>query len=938
LSDPPEGITAVAPPQTTAITPIAHRSGMVPNLGWLIRKLLGGLFNGVVFPRAGIEQLRELSSHSTVVYVVRARSLLDYVYFNSAFLEHHIPLVRFANGVRTFALRPFWGGLRALFRRRRGIDSDVLYFRSVMAEGAPTLLFLRRPKELMTGPSDFAKPFIEAALQQEDDERPVVFVPLLLVWDKHPENNERTLFDEVFGTNQAPRMFRKMLYVLRNAYESFLNLGAPQVTVGAALTRQEFVRSGTASFALTAKRLEAAVEQERRVIVGPGVKPARQLRDEILTDERTQHAIRETALETGQDVATLQKQAGKQIKEIAADFSLFMIKLFSSVLYGVWSQIYDGLEIDEAGFERLRELSRDSRIVLVPSHKSHVDYLVLSYVFYRGGLIPPHIAAGVNLSFWPLGPIFRRCGAFFLRRSFSGDPLYPKIFNAYLVKLLEEGFSIEFFIEGTRSRTGRLNPPKYGMLNMIVEAFRSGDMDRLSFVPVSVGYENIIEGSSYRSEIGGGEKRGESIGSLLRTPQILSSKYGRAYVEFGEPVELSEFLETSHTVDPEAGEDESLARSVRRLAYRIIHRINDVTTVTPSALAALVVLNNPAKGMSEASMARELGFVVSFLRERQARMSLTLRTALDASVARIHSPTQHSLAVDDFDDFDRDYVEEAALPSADSVVRLTDEAMGHAVLPSLREALNLLGSRDNLVERTEIEQELLYLVPDDKRTELAYYRNNIIHYFVPEAVFATALYVVEGSELELDAVRQYTHFVSRLFKYEFCFDERSRFEEVFQRTLRYFEARGWVERDDPTSDCLRVTDPPPAGAEFLRGLLIPNVEAYYLAAVSVSEFASEWIEPKALSKRALIRGEAMHVKGELLYRESIAKPSLENAYRVFREWGVIEQQSTQRGRKTVKEWRTAEDYRGDLLTELQDDLRAMVAQQKRAPGELLRRI
>ncbi|MFT4704921.1 MAG: hypothetical protein ACI81R_002629 [Bradymonadia bacterium] len=98
------------------------------------------------------------------------------------------------------------------------------------------------------------------------------------------------------------------------------------------------------------------------------------------------------------------------------------------------------------------------------------------------------------------------------------------------------------------------------------------------------------------------------------------------------------------------------------------------------------------------------------------------------------------------------------------------------------------------------------------------------------------------------------------------------------------------------------------------------------------------MEPKALSKRALIRGEAMHVKGELLYRESIAKPSLENAYRVFREWGVIEQQSTQRGRKTVKEWRTAEDYRGDLLTELQDDLRAMVAQQKRAPGELLRRI
>ena len=919
--------------------PGRHPSAMVSRHNAVARALFGAIANGVAFHRSSIDTLRELEAAKTVVYVLNTRSTIDYLYFNVAFLKHNIGLVAFANDIRTWKARPLLQALRSLFRGRRGLPDDLSFFERVVRAGASAMLFVDRPRSLTSQARRFSLPYFLKLLELEPDVRAnITLVPLVLIWDKHPDRAQPSLLDEVFGTNQAPGFLRKLVQMGRNAYESFLNLGQPQVLVGTPLSLASYTSEGRAADGeqlLT--DLRDTFDRERRIVVGPGVKAARTLRHEILTDPRTQRAISEVALESGQDIATLQKQAGDDLKEIAANFSMQVIKVMASILSVVWNQIYDGLEVDERGLERVREVARESRIVLVPSHKSHVDYLLLSYVFYRQGLTPPHIAAGVNLSFWPLGPLFRRAGAFFLRRSFSGDPLYPRVFNAYLIKLLEEGFFLEFFIEGTRSRTGRLNPPKYGMLNMLVDAFLSGGIERLQFVPVSVGYENIIEGSSYRQELGGAEKRSENIGSLLKTPQVLVSKYGRVYVEFGEPIDTSTFLERYHPDPGLIPKGDELARTVRRLAYRLIHHINAVTTVTPSALAALVVLNNPARGMEESNLAREVGFIVSFLRERQARMSLTLRTALEASAARIHLPSQQTLEEDDFDDFDRDFVDHTALPSADSVVRLTDEAMGHAVLSSLREALALLGKK-KMVEVQTVDDERMYVVPEDRRTELSFYRNNIIHYFVPEAVFATALYVVEGTRIDLDAIRSYTHFVSRLFKYEFCFEERRQFEDVFQRTARYFEARGWIERDASDPDLVLVTDPPPAGAEFLRGLLLPNVEAYYLAARSLSDFALEWVDARTLMKRALSRGAAMQVKGELIFSESVAKTSLENAYRVFREWGVTEQRDVTRGRRSIKEVRVTEDYRSTLLEELQEDLKAMIARQKRAPGELLRRI
>lgn len=909
---------------------------MVTVTGQLVAWVLARLLSGVVFTSRAVDQLREIDTSGPVVYVLRSKSLIDYLYFNIAFQRHGIRLVRFANGVNTWSVRPWYSALRTLLRGRRGLPNDEACFRSAVRSGEPTLLFLDTAANSHGGRGTLARRFLQQLLELERDAPTgATLVPLLLVWDKNPDRDQPTLLDEVFGTRQNPGFFRKLLLVAKQTWESFLHLGAPQVQVGtpvsAAMVRDEVPDA-------LARRMREAVDLERRLIVGPEVKSARRIREEVLSDPRTVGAIQEIALSTGEDFGALQVRAASSLQSIAADFSMLMIKVLSSLLTAIFNQIYDGLDIDVDGLESVRDLGRRKRVVLVPSHKSHIDYLVLSYVFYNHSLIPPHIAAGDNLSFWPIGPVFRRAGAFFLRRSFAGDPLYTRIFNAYLVKLLEEGFFIEFFIEGTRSRTGKLNPPKYGMLNMLVDAYAGGGVGDLAFVPVSVGYENVIEGSSYQAELEGGEKKTESLGGLLRTSRVLQSKYGRVYVEFGDAIDAGEFLSTHHPAGLADAPRDDVERTVRRLAYGIIHGINAVTTVTPSALAALVILNYPARGLDANALVREVGFVIAFLRERNARLSGSLQTALAARHASIRSVRTTPLDVAAFDDYDQEFVapvDPDALPASTSVVRLTDEALGEAARPALEEAFRLLATKD-LIEVREVADERVFVAPEERRTELAFYKNNIIHYFVPEAVFATAVYAVEGTRIDREDVRSYARLLSRLLKHEFCFEERSRFDDVLAGTTSYFVDRGWISVG--ADGRIDVTDPPPAGVEFLRGLLIPTIEAYYVAARGIAELATDWVEERALLKKVIARGKALHLKGEIQYGEAYSKATLENAVRVYREWGVVVTREDTRARRKVRELRVSDEYAGELVAELQADLAALTARQRRRPGEFLRRV
>jgi glycerol-3-phosphate O-acyltransferase len=912
---------------------------MVDRPGRILTWVVTWLLRSVVFARRQIDAVRDAQQRGSVVHVLPSRSIIDFLYFNVSFLQHDLQLARFSNGLNTWGLRPMGASLRALFRRRRSEEEERRAFRGLVDAAVPTALFLTRPGHRADRDAGYVLPWLEEVVRSARAlEGPVLLLPMTVIWDRRPNHHRATWLDDVFGTRQDPGFFRRLLYVAQNVWQSFLQLGEPTVQLVAPIDVRAVIDAlPSATDTLVAAHVRDLLldtfERERRVAVGPAIKSAARMRDEILDDHRTRDAVLQVARDQAAVPAQVFKRSSRILTEIAADFNLLFIKLLSAVLTLVWNQIYEGIEVDHEGLERIRETARDHRLVIVPSHKSHIDYLVISYVFYRNGLLTPHIAAGLNLSFWPLGTIFRRSGAFFLRRSFAGDPLYPILFNAYLVKLLEEGIPIEFFIEGTRSRTGKLNPPKYGMLNMIVDAYRSGEVDQLAFIPVSVGYENIIEGSSYRAELQGGEKKNENIGALLRTPQVLGSRYGRVYVEFGNPIDAGNFFAQYHGDSKGSLQRTDLDRTVRRLAYRIIHSINDVTTVSPSSLAALILLHARTGALAADELVERAGFVLDLLRSRDARMSRTLRANVNRHLARIARSERPSIDPSAFDEFDREYIEAANADTAAWKTAVPPEvALGEAVVEPLNVALELLAKK-RLVERTDRG----WSCPPDRRIELAYYRNNIVHFLVPDAVFASAVCAARRADghVPLSEAAQYAAFLSRILKYEFCFEERREFQTVFDRSCAWFVEREWLHHPEPSTLVLSEESD---AMRFVRQMLLPTLESYWLAALTLTGMGADTVDERTLTRRTLQRARQLQTLERLRLPESMSQPTIENAWRIFREWGVLEAVTETGPRRRGRLYRLESAYHSPLLGELVDVLLHLRDGQARATGDLLHRI
>jgi glycerol-3-phosphate O-acyltransferase len=908
-----------------------HRSSMLERLGWVLRWLSRFLFAHVLFETRCIDNVRDAAERGRVVYVMRSRSLFDYLYFNVAFLEHDLPRAAFANGLTTSWLRGPWAWIKRLFSSAP-TDDDSEAFQALVHRGESTFLFLEKPRHDREENLEFSQKYLTRLVRaQRASDEPIYVLPLLLIWEKRPDPKRAGFLEEIFGTAQSPGFTRKVVGFFQTVWQSFLKFGQPMVQVSSGLHLGDFLReypnAGLSDASeLLRDRLMDHLRQERHAILGPTEEPREQLHRELLQRPDVTRELARLADEEDEDEATLRERVHEQIEEIAAQPSLLMLKFFSSVLSLVWYRIYDGFEIDREGLEQVREAAKSSSVVLVPSHKSHIDYLIISYIFYHYGLRCPLIAAGENLDFWPLGPIFRRAGAFFIRRSFAGEDLYPTVFREYLIRKLEQGYPVEFFIEGTRSRTGKLVKPKYGMLDMIVRAHASGRLDPVKIVPISVGYEKIIEEQSYRNERLGADKEGEGLTQLLKTPTLLTSEYGRLYVQFAEPIDLGDYL-ASHGLDRVDPADDALDDLTVQLAHRINYDINAVSIVTPTALVAMVLLNNPVRGTDRRRFLRSVGFLIYFLRRERPS-------------ARLSNPLEDAIR--------------AASPEDDATDRTPEAILGEAVADVLDEAVQLFEDNDQ-VEIVETRGELFYSVPDEGRLELAYYRNNIVHHFVPEALLATALHRFRGPAIEVVDAREETYFLSRLFKYEWIYEESTEFDNVFRRTLECFDRSSWLELDasrdsqsvaserdvdtsgaydippgaspDPPEDAsldstVRMRGPFPVELEFFRRTILSFLESYAIMATQLSTLEEETsIQRRTLVEEALERGKNDYLRGRILYYESLSKPTFKNALRLFEDWGLLERTSDEDEPTAYRlSGRAAEGEALDLLQRHLDEL------------------
>jgi len=510
-------------------------------------------------------------------------------------------------------------------------------------------IFMRRPQRRRHSP--IVARLLEAVREGRVDD--VRIVPVTVLIGRAPDK-EQSITKILFSENwELGGRIRRFLSTLINGRSTFVQFGRP-VSLVEALNHADADtadQDGERSLRRISRLLRVHFKRVRTAAIGPDRSHRRTLVDHVVRSETVRQAIAAKARRDKTEIYQAEAAARKYAREIAADYSYSFVRIAEILLGWFWNRIYRGVQVFHFG--AFREAQSGYEIVYVPCHRSHIDYMLLSYILYRRGFVPPHIAAGVNLNLPVLGRFLRFGGAFYLRRSFRAQPLYSAVFNEYVRTIIDKGVALEYFVEGTRSRTGRSLPPRAGMLSITVRAFLRDRKRPLLFQPVYIGYERLAEGSSYISELSGKRKKPESLSDFRNVINILRKNYGQVQVSFGEPIRLNSLLDqyapdwADQPLEP-GDKPEWLAPVIQDLAHRVMVNINGAVHVNPINLLAAALLATRKQALDEEDLEAMIGVYQRLIRmtaysDRVTITDLTpgqvIEYGLDLGVIERHSHT-----------------------------------------------------------------------------------------------------------------------------------------------------------------------------------------------------------------------------------------------------------------------------------------------------------
>jgi glycerol-3-phosphate O-acyltransferase len=671
-------------------------------------------------------------------------------------------------------------------------------------------------------------------LLENHPEVDIELIPVTVLWGRSPDKEDswfKLLFTDTWAT---PGTVKQLVNIGLHGRQSYLEFHQGQ----SLRTLVEFARKthpnlSPATYILNT--LNKYLDGQREVVLGPDLSDRRNVMHSLIKSKDVQEAIRRESIRSKVSMIESERRAIAYLNEIVSDYSHSAVHFADMALTRLWTQLYDGVEVHN--FSTVRELAKDYEIIYTPCHRSHIDYLLLSYVIYKRGMMVPYIAAGDNLNMPFVGQLLRGGGAFFIRRTFRGNGLYTTVFKEYLYSILSRNTPLEYFIEGGRSRTGRLLPPKTGMLAMTVHSHLRGRSKPIVFLPTYIGYERLMEGSTYVGEMQGKPKESESIIGILKTLRKIERIFGKVHVNFGEPVFLDDMLK-KHGADQikiEKNDDpvpQEVSDAVNGSANAILENINRAVVINPVSLLSLILLATPKHTLDEEICIKQL-------------------------------------------DVYRNLV--AALPY--------DERT--QVTPLSGKEIIAYGLKLKLIKRIKHVLGDIIAIEDNQAVLLTYFRNNILHAFVLPSLIA-ALVEHNGSIRRGDLINVirtlYPFLKAELFlkwqdedlKDQIC----AYVEALIHAELISIDTEGNLESPAPNSEDHNQL-------VVLAAPVMQSLERYYMTLALITQRGSGNISTRQVEELSYLVGQRLSVLYEFNSPEFFDKALFQSFIKVLTQQGYI---------------------------------------------------
>ncbi|NHB56669.1 glycerol-3-phosphate 1-O-acyltransferase PlsB [Acinetobacter sp. 194] len=662
----------------------------------------------------------------------------------------------------------------------------------------------------------------------------IELVPVTVLWGRSPDKEDswfKLLFTDTWAT---PSTFKQLMNIGLHGRQSFLEFHEAK-SLRELVNYAQSTHPNLSPATYIVNQLNDYLDRQREVVLGPDLSDRRNVMQSLIKSEDVKDGIRKESIRSKISLIEAERRAIGYVNEIASDYSHSTVRFAEQALTRLWTQLYDGVEVHN--FNTVRELAKDYEIIYTPCHRSHIDYLLLSYVIYNRGMMVPYIAAGDNLNMPFVGQILRGGGAFFIRRTFRGNALYTTVFKEYLYSILARNTPLEYFIEGGRSRTGRLLPPKTGMLAMTVHSHLRGPAKPIAFVPTYFGYERLMEGATYVGEMNGKPKEAESVFGIIKTLRKIERIFGKVHVNFGEPIFLDDMLK-QHGADKiriEKNDDpipQEVSDAVTSSANAILENINRAAVINPVSLLSLILL-------------------------------ATVKHTLDEEICIKQLDTYRDLLT--------------ALPY--------DERM--EVTPLSGKEIIAYGLKLKLIKRVKHVLGDIIAIEDNQAVLLTYFRNNILHAFVLPSLIA-AMVEHNGKISKTDLINV-IHTLYPFLKAELFLKWKE--DELEDQVCKYVEglAQAHLITIDEQGD---LCSPAPNSEEHnqlevLAAPVMQSIERYYMTLALITQRGSGNISTKQVEDLSHLLGQRLSVLYEFNSPEFFDKALFQSFIKVLTQQGYI---------------------------------------------------